>query len=73
MARLYDEQSDVVQPVLDEQRLEELQEILSEAIHENRTVNITYYQKQRLHSVVGVITKVTIEGLLYVNAGDRPV
>ena len=73
LARLYEEQNDVVQPILDEQRLEELQEVLSEAIQLNRTVRVTYYDKKRMNSAVGTITKITTDGLLYVDAGDRPV
>lgn len=52
---LYEKQSHIPMPILDEQQLESLNLIVCEAIAENKRVHISYHKQHKLHSEIGYI------------------
>ncbi|MEK5270553.1 YolD-like family protein [Aeribacillus sp. FSL K6-8394] len=56
LLREYNESLDKVEkPVLDEQKYEEFNEVICEAMEENITLQFTYYQKGEIKKLVGNI------------------
>lgn len=56
LLREYNESLDKVEkPVLDEQKYEEFNEVICEAMEENMTLQFTYYQKGEIKKLVGNI------------------
>ncbi|ASS91820.1 MAG: YolD-like family protein [Bacillaceae bacterium] len=56
LLRKYNESLDKVEkPVLDEQKYEEFNEVICEAMEENITLQFTYYQKGEIKKLVGNI------------------
>ncbi|EOP60327.1 hypothetical protein IKQ_05971 [Bacillus cereus VDM053] len=52
---LYEKQSEVPMPILDEQKLELINEIVCCAIAENKQVSISYQKQNKAYSEVGYI------------------
>ena len=55
LREIWNHRDDVNMPVLDEQKLEELELVLQEAIQNNKFVEVTYYKNRRHHKVSGNI------------------
>jgi len=55
LEELFKHEDDVEMPVLDEQKIEELERTLQEAIRNNKIVEITYYNNRRHHNIRGKI------------------
>ncbi|GGG17666.1 YolD-like family protein [Paenibacillus abyssi] len=73
IAKMYEAEHDVKQPVIDEQRLEELQAATVHAMSKNRTVRITYHENKRFKEAVGTIAKVDqLTGMIHLDAAGRP-
>lgn len=69
LAKMYEAGNDIKQPILEEQMLSELDDRLAEAIHDNHTVKMSYYENKRIRSILGVISKVDpIEGVIHITA-----
>ncbi|CAH0345632.1 YolD-like family protein [Bacillus sp. CECT 9360] len=58
LADLYEEQKHVTKPKLDEQKLEELNDIMRVALGHTLNVKVTFYRHHRFHSVSGQIAKI---------------
>ncbi|MBJ7987486.1 YolD-like family protein [Bacillus cereus] len=52
---LYEKQSHIPMPILDEQQLESLNLTVCEAIAKNKQVHISYHKQHKLHSEIGHI------------------
>ncbi|PFE15263.1 YolD-like family protein [Bacillus cereus] len=52
---LYEKQSHIPMPILDEQQLESLNLTVCEAIANNKQVHISYHKQHKLHSEIGYI------------------
>ncbi|WP_170007564.1 YolD-like family protein [Bacillus fonticola] len=53
---LYQEQKNVQKPILDEQKIDELNEIIRSALLDKSRVGITFYRKQRFHTITGFVS-----------------
>lgn len=52
---LYEKQNEVPMPILDEQQLDEINEIVCEAMAENKQISISYKKQNKAYSEVGYI------------------
>lgn len=57
LARFYYEQDDIQQPVLDEQKLEEFNQTINEAMSEGRAVKLDFFRNNRMETFIGTILK----------------
>jgi hypothetical protein len=55
LGKFYQGQHDVKMPELDEQRLEEINDAVKNALQEGRQVHLTYFNANRFHEVSGII------------------
>ncbi|WP_241139362.1 YolD-like family protein [Bacillus mycoides] len=55
LSELYEKQNEVLMPILDEQKLELINEIVCCAIAENKQVSISYQKQNKVYSEVGYI------------------
>ncbi|HEX7063724.1 MAG TPA: YolD-like family protein [Bacillales bacterium] len=53
----YKEQDNIAKPQLDEQKKEEMNRLLAEAVAENQKVRVTCHKNHHLHQVTGFIKK----------------
>ena len=53
LEKILEHEDDVDLPVLDQQKLEELERILNEAIECNKVVEVTYYESRRHKKITG--------------------
>lgn len=68
IAKLYEAEENVRKPVLDEQKLEELQEKISEAIEFGSSLVVSFYKNRRFESVTGKIKAIDqISSILQLN------
>lgn len=58
LADLYEEQKHVTKPKLDEQKLEELNNMVRVALGHTLNVKVTFYRHRGFHSVSGQIAKI---------------
>ncbi|SFI12111.1 MULTISPECIES: YolD-like family protein [unclassified Bacillus (in: firmicutes)] len=52
---LYEKQNHVLMPILDEQQLEAINDVVCEAMSENLEVGISYHKQNRIHLETGYI------------------
>lgn len=65
LGKFYQTHNDVSMPVLDEQRVEELNEVLTMAINDQRMVTINYFKANRYDNETGVIKRCdTLNGIV---------
>ncbi|MDQ0219075.1 YolD-like family protein [Peribacillus cavernae] len=58
LADLYEEQKHFTKPTLDEQKLEELNDIVRVALGHTLDVKVTFYRHQAFYSVKGQVAKI---------------
>ncbi|MFD2614607.1 YolD-like family protein [Paenibacillus gansuensis] len=58
IANLYHSESDVTLPTIDEQKMEEMNEVISLALQEERDVVLKYFSNRRHFEVTGTIERV---------------
>lgn len=52
---LYEKQNQVEMPIIDNQELDRINDIVCEAIAENKQVSILYYKQNKMYSEIGYI------------------
>ncbi|PEP54602.1 MULTISPECIES: YolD-like family protein [Bacillus] len=52
---IYDKQNEIPMPIIDEQQLEEINDVVCGAMSENLEVSISYHKQQRIHLETGHI------------------
>jgi hypothetical protein len=71
LSRFYEAQSDIERPFLDEQKWEEVNQIVESALFEQYAVSVTYFKQARNHQVTGVIQKCdTLNKKLFIDLAD---
>ncbi len=55
LKEIWNHRDDMEMPVLDEQKLQELERVLKEAIQNNKLVEVTYHKDRRHHKIRGNI------------------
>lgn len=52
--------NDILQPVLTEETLYEMQDVLLESLESNSSVIVSYYENKRVLSISGVVSKIDV-------------
>ncbi|UFU01245.1 YolD-like family protein [Radiobacillus kanasensis] len=58
LRELWREDADQTMPIIDEQKLDEMNELIHDAYNEKHSVKITFFSNQRIHSVCGYISTI---------------
>ena len=56
LKEIWEHRNDIDKPLLDEQQLERLDLIIKEAIRDQNSVEVSYYENRRIHELEGKIT-----------------